>query len=41
MEMLGPTVEDIAREKSAIIKPKVPCVLGPKAEPREIFLTAA
>jgi len=33
MDVLGDTLEDIAREKSAIIKSNVPCVLGPSCIP--------
>lgn len=31
MDLLGPTKEHIAREKSGIIKPKRPVVVGPSA----------
>ena len=29
MEILGSTLELIASEKAGVIKPKVPCVIGP------------
>lgn len=41
-DLLGPTIEDIAREKAGIIKPGVPIVAGErKPEPRAIIETAA
>jgi dihydrofolate synthase / folylpolyglutamate synthase len=41
-DLLGPTIEDIAREKAGIIKPGVPIVAGErKPEPRAIIEAAA
>lgn len=40
MDLLGPTLDDIARDKSGIIKDGVPIVLGPTAQ-RPIVLEAA
>lgn len=36
MNMLGNTLEEIAFQKAGIIKPGVPCVIGPNC-PREVF----
>lgn len=38
---LGTTLEQIAREKGGIIKPKAPLLLGPQARPEEVFHTLA
>lgn len=32
MDLLGPTLDDIARDKSGIIKEGIPVVLGPTAQ---------
>jgi len=41
INQLGNTPYSIALDKSHIIKPKVPCVLGPFCEPFEPFTTRA
>src|SRR3989338_9057937 len=33
LEQLGPTLEEVAEEKGGIIKPHVPCLVGPTAAP--------
>jgi folylpolyglutamate synthase/dihydropteroate synthase len=35
MDVLGNTLEDIAREKAAILKRGVACVMGPTCKPLE------
>ena len=37
IELLGPTLEDIAYQKAGIIKPRVPIAIGPKARFNAIF----
>lgn len=38
---LGTTLEEIAFEKGGIIKQKVPVIIGPKAQPRDVFAKIA
>lgn len=40
MDILGPTIEHIAREKAGIIKQGIPVILGPTAQHKVITDTA-
>lgn len=41
MDSLGFTQEEIAEKKAGIIKPNIPCVIGPDCFPRKVFLAEA
>jgi len=41
MDSLGFTQEEIAQKKAGIIKPNIPCIIGPDCFPREVFLAEA